>query len=90
MIESILSFLFLPNFIIKHFSMEALILNTIQFANQVIVESRENEMQRAVYALNNIAIKYNSKISVTRVMAMAMKEKMNVTTNTLINNHIIE
>jgi hypothetical protein len=70
--------------------MEALILNTIQFANQVIVESRENEMQRAVYALNNIAIKYNSKISVTRVMAMAMKEKMNVTTNTLINNHIIE
>jgi hypothetical protein len=58
-----------------------LILNTMLFADdQVIMASTEDELQRATYTHNNIAIKYNLKISVneTKAMAMAMKGKMNV------------
>jgi hypothetical protein len=80
----------IQNFINKHSIIEGSILNTILFADQAIVGSREDEMQRAVYALDNIAIKYNLKISVNKVKAMAMKEKMNVRTDIVINNHIIE
>jgi hypothetical protein len=52
--------------------------------------STEDELQRAVYALNNIATTYNSKISVYKTKAMTMKGKMNVRTKVVINNHIIE
>jgi hypothetical protein len=41
-----------------------LILNTILFADdQVTVTSTEDGMQRAVHALNNVAIKYNLNFS---------------------------
>jgi hypothetical protein len=38
----------------------------------VIVVSSEDHLQNAVYALNNIAIKYDLKISVNVIKAMAM------------------
>jgi hypothetical protein len=44
----------------------------------VIVQSIEDELQRAVYILNNTAIKYNSKIVVDKTKAMAVKGKMTV------------
>jgi hypothetical protein len=58
--------------------------------NQAIVASTEDEIQRAVYALNTIAIKYNLKISVNKTKTIAMKGKMNIRTKTVINNHVIE
>jgi hypothetical protein len=58
-----------------------LILNTILFADDhVIVTSTEGELQRAVYTLNNITIKYNLKI----IKTMAVKGKMNVRNKTVI------
>jgi hypothetical protein len=54
------------------------------------VASTEDELQRAAYALNNIDIKYNLKISVNKTKAMGMKEKMNKTTKIMMNNNIIE
>jgi hypothetical protein len=71
--------------------MKNLILNTILFADdQVIVTSTEHDMQRAVYALNNVAIKYNLKISVNEIKTMALKGKVNVRSKIMLNNHIIE
>jgi hypothetical protein len=68
-----------------------LILNTILFADdQVIVTSTEDELQRAAYTLNNIAVKYNLKISVNKTKAMGMKGKINARTKIVINNNIIE
>jgi hypothetical protein len=68
-----------------------LILNTSLFAaDQVIVASTENELQRAAYTLNNIAIKYNLKISVNKTKAMVMKGKMNVRNEIVINNTVEE
>jgi hypothetical protein len=70
-----------------------LILNirTILIADdQVIVASREDELQRAAYTLKNIAIKYNLKISVNKTKAMAMRGEINVRTKIVINNNIIE
>jgi hypothetical protein len=58
-----------------------LTLNTILFVDeQVIVASREGELQRAAYTLNNVAIKYNLKISVNKRKGITMKGKMNVRT----------
>jgi hypothetical protein len=48
------------------------------------VTSKEDEMQRAVYALNNTAVKYILKISVNKTKAMDMKGKMNVKTKIVI------
>jgi hypothetical protein len=53
----------------------------------VIVASSEHEMQRAVYVLNNMAIKHNLKISVNDKND-AMKVKKNVKTKTVLNNHV--
>jgi TRAP-type mannitol/chloroaromatic compound transport system permease large subunit len=53
------------------------------------VASTEDELQRAAYTLNNIAIKYNLKFSVNNTKPMAMKGKMNTRTTTVINNNII-
>jgi hypothetical protein len=39
------------------------------------VANTEDEMKRAVYVLNNIAVKYNFNISVNMTKAMAMKGK---------------
>jgi hypothetical protein len=39
----------------------------------VILASREDELQRGAYTLDNIVIKYNSEISVNKTKAMAMK-----------------
>jgi hypothetical protein len=47
-------------------------------------------MKRAVYVLNNIAIKYNFMILVNKTKAMAMKRKMDVRIKTVLCNHIIE
>jgi hypothetical protein len=55
---------------------------------QMILLNTEDEMQRATYTLNTIAIKYNLQISVEK--ATAMKGKMNVRTKIVINNNIIE
>lgn len=53
-----------------------LILLTILFMdNQAIVASIEDEIQRAVYALNKIAIKYNLKITVNKTNTIAMNER---------------
>jgi hypothetical protein len=52
--------------------------------------STEDELQRETYTLNNIAIKYNLKISVNKTKATDMKGKMNVGTKIVINNNIIE
>jgi hypothetical protein len=52
------------------------------------MESAENEIQRAVYTLNNITIKYYLKISVNKTKAMAMRGMMNMRTKILINNHV--
>jgi hypothetical protein len=43
----------------------------------VVAGSTEDDMQGAVYVLNNIAIKYISKIAVNTTKAMTMKVKMN-------------
>jgi hypothetical protein len=76
---------------IKQNAMMNLILNTILFADdQVIVTSIEDDMQRAVYALNNVAMKYNLKISVNKTKTMALKGKVNVKSKIVLNNHIIE
>jgi hypothetical protein len=68
--------------LIKHVSIRDLILNTILFiGGLLIVTSTEYEMQRySVYALNDIAMKYNMKISVNKIKMTAMKGKMNVRT----------
>jgi hypothetical protein len=72
-------------------SAKDLILNTILFADdQVIVASTEDKLQRAAYALNNIAITYNLKVSGNKTKAMAMKGKMNARTKLAIDNNIIE
>jgi hypothetical protein len=69
--------------------MKNLILNTILFPdNQVIVTSTEDDMQRAVYALNNV--KFNLKILVNKTKMMALKGKVNVRSKIVLNNHIIE
>jgi hypothetical protein len=71
--------------------MKNLILNTILFVDdQVIVARTEDDMQRAVYALNNVAIKYNLKISVNKTKTMVLKGKVNVRPQIVLNNHIIE
>jgi hypothetical protein len=44
----------------------------------------------AAYTLNNIAVKYNFKISVNKINAIAMKGKMNARTKIVINNNTIE
>jgi hypothetical protein len=44
------------------------------------VASIGDELQGAVYTLKNIFVKYNLKISVNKRKAMAMGEKINVTT----------
>jgi hypothetical protein len=54
------------------------------------VTSTEDELQRAAYTLNTIAIKYHLKISVNKTKAVAVKGKMSVRTNTVRNNNIIE
>jgi hypothetical protein len=65
--------------------MKDLILITTSFVNdQVIMASRVDEKQRAVYSLNNIAIKYNLKISVNKTKTMPMNRKMNVRTKIVI------
>lgn len=66
-----------------------LILNTILFAgDRMNVKSTEDEMQRAVYARNNLAIKYDLKISVSKTKTMDMNEKMEVRI-LIIENHTI-
>jgi hypothetical protein len=63
----------------------------ILFAHdQVIVASREDELQRAAYTLYNIAAKSNFEIAVNKKKAISMKGKMNVRTKIVINNNIIE
>jgi hypothetical protein len=52
------------------------------------VKSTEDEMQRAVYARNNLAIKYDLKISVSKTKTMDMNEKMEVRI-LIIENHTI-
>jgi hypothetical protein len=66
--------------------MKDFILNTVRLVDgQVIVTSTEDEMRRAVYALNNIAMKYNLKISVNKIKTTAMKGKMEVRIILVIN-----
>jgi hypothetical protein len=48
------------------------------------------ELQRAVYTLNNIAITHNLKISVDKAKVMAVRGKMNLRTEILIHNNITE
>jgi hypothetical protein len=50
--------------------------------------STEDGLQEAVYTLNNIAIKYNLKISVDTTKATAVKGKMNARTKIVINSNI--
>jgi hypothetical protein len=70
---------------------EDIILNMVLFGDdKVIVASTEDELQSAAYALNSTAVKYSLKISVDKTQAVAMKGKMNVRTNILINSNIIE
>jgi hypothetical protein len=47
-------------------------------ADQVIVTSTENEMQRVAYALNNKVIKCSLKISANTAKTMVVKGKTNV------------
>jgi hypothetical protein len=47
-------------------------------------------MKCTVYAVNNIPIKYNLKISVNKMKMMAVKGNRNVRTKIVINNHIAE
>jgi hypothetical protein len=46
----------------------------------VIVARTQDKIQRAVYALNNIAVKYNFKSPVNKTKMMGIKGKMNVRT----------
>jgi hypothetical protein len=50
----------------------------------VIAESTENYMQGAACALNNTAIKYNSYIPVNNSKVMAVKIKMNFSTEIIV------
>jgi hypothetical protein len=50
----------------------------------------EDELQRAVYALNSVAIKCTFEILVYKSKAMAVKVKMNVRTKIVINNNITD
>jgi hypothetical protein len=75
-----------PNILAKN-----LILSTVLFAaDQVIVASTEDEVQRAAYTLNNRANKYNLKISVNKTKTIGMKGKMNMRNKIVTNNNIIE
>jgi hypothetical protein len=56
---------------------------------QVILSSIEDELQRAKYVLNSIAVEYNLKISVNKKKTKAMKGKTNMRTKIVINNNII-
>jgi NAD(P)H-hydrate repair Nnr-like enzyme with NAD(P)H-hydrate dehydratase domain len=54
-------------------------LNTVLFMDdQVIMTSTEDEVQRVVYAWNNIAIKCNLKIAANKTKTIVVKGKMNV------------
>jgi hypothetical protein len=66
-------------------------VNTILFSDdQMIVTSTEDDMHRAVYALNNVAIKYNFQISVNKTKTMVLKGKVNMRPKIVLNNHTIE
>jgi hypothetical protein len=54
------------------------------------VASTEDEMQTTVYAINNIAIKYNLKISIRKTKTMAVRGMMNSGIRTVLNNHVTE
>jgi hypothetical protein len=56
----------------------------------MIVVSIENEMQRAIYALNNRAIEYNLKMSLNTTKANTKKGNMRVRIKTVVNDHITE
>jgi hypothetical protein len=56
----------------------------------VIVTSTEDDMQRAVNALKNVAIKYNWKFSVNKTTTMALKRKVNVRLKVVLDNNVIE
>jgi hypothetical protein len=65
-----------------------LILNAVLFMGEQVIEpNTEDEIEIAVFALNNIAIKYNLKISVNETKPVAVKGKMNVRTKIVINKH---
>jgi hypothetical protein len=60
-------------------------LNTILFMDdQVIMVSTEDELRRAAYACNSIAIKCSLKIAVNKTKTIVMKGKMNVRTKVVI------
>jgi hypothetical protein len=52
----------------------------------VIVVNKEDELQRSVYALNNITISYNLNISVNKGKIMAINGREN---KIVINNHVL-
>jgi hypothetical protein len=52
--------------------------------------STEDELQREIYTLNNLAIKYNLKISVKKTKAMAVKGKINMSAEIVVDSNIIE
>jgi hypothetical protein len=49
-----------------------------------------DELRNSAYTLNNTAIKYSLKISVNKTKAVAMKGKMTVRNEIVMNSSIIE
>jgi hypothetical protein len=66
-------------------------LNTLLFADdQVVLADSEDNLQRAVYKLSNIAHKYNWKISAKETKVSAFVEMNSLRTKIMINGEIIE
>jgi hypothetical protein len=56
----------------------------------VNLENTEDELQRPVYTLNSAAIKYNLKISVNKTKAIAVKGKMDMCIEIVVDSNIFE
>lgn len=66
-------------------------LNTILFADdQVILSNTEDELQTAIYKLNEIADNYKLRISEKKTKVMAFQGTNHLRCKTVINNKIIE
>jgi predicted DNA-binding protein YlxM (UPF0122 family) len=74
-----------------HYITDDISLNTILFTDdQVVLADSEDNLQRAVYKLSNIANKYNLKMSAKKTKVLAFVGMNSLRAKIMINGQIIE
>lgn len=74
-----------------HFKIDNLPLNTLLYADdQIILANSEDNLQRAIYALFQVAKHYNLEISINKTKVMAFEGKNHIRSKIVINNNSIE